>query len=446
MKTYEKSNKLEKHIQNKILINKYKMRKEDFTRKRKIEYEDIIHFTLNKRGLSLNMEIHKFEKETGKLKKISKSGLCQQRKKIAPGLFKELNAGYIYNSYDNKDDYQTIKGYIVMAIDGMKIEVPDSEELREAYGVSVGQEGQRTSARALTSCIYDVVNNWVIDAQIDKYKASERELAKKHIEEMYNILHEEIDVSKIIIIFDRGYVSLEMINFLEELGIKYLFRMDKKKYAKEVGAMKTVDEEINIEITEKRLRDIKDIEVQEQLKKKGNIVSRVVKYELETKEIEILITNIAKEEFTTEEIGKMYFRRWNIELAYNIAKNKLEIQNFSGHSQIVVEQEFYAQMLMMNLAEDFKKDANSEINKTRKNGYKYDYQVNMNTLIGLLREKFVLILISMGLNRDKKSHEEYENLLEEIRSNLVPIRPDRKNPRKRYKGYNKYKKNLRRNS
>ena len=51
----------------------------------------------------------------------------------------------------------------------------------------------------------------------------------------------------------------------------------------------------------------------------------------------------------------IYYRRWKIELAYNIAKNKLELQNFTGQSKIVVKQEFYGQMLMLNIAEDLKK-------------------------------------------------------------------------------------------
>ena len=101
---------------------------------------------------------------TGSMKEVSKSALCQQRKKIDPAIFKELNSDYIKNSYDNPEDYKTLKGYIVMAIDGMKIEIPDVEELRKEYGTSKGREGQRTSARALTSCLYDVVNNQIIEA------------------------------------------------------------------------------------------------------------------------------------------------------------------------------------------------------------------------------------------------------------------------------------------
>lgn len=446
MITYDKVKKLRIKINSKELSGKYKYSKKYFTRNRKISYKDIIYFTLNKRGLSLKMEMNKFKDMTGKMEDVSKSALCQQRKKINPEIFKELNSDYIKNSYDNPRDYKTVKGYIVMAIDGMKIEVPDSKELREEYGTSQGKEGQRTSARALTSCLYDVVNNWVIDAQIDKLKGSERELAKRHIAELVMTLTGEIELEKVIILFDRGYPSIEMIYLLQEIGIKYIFRGKISSYRKEIEKMKTEDEEIEIKITEKKIKSVKEKEVKEKLRKRGKIETRLVKYQLETGEEEILITNLEEEEFEREEIGKLYFRRWNIELAYNISKNKLELQNFSGQSKIVVEQEFYGQMLMLNIAEDFRKDANEGIEKKKENGYKYDYQVNMNTLIGLLRERFILILISMAINNDEKSQKEYDELIEEIRKELVPIRPGRKNERKEYKGYNKYKKNYRRNS
>ena len=394
MKSYDKLGKMRYKISTRELKEKYRSSNKYFTRERKIKFDDVIYFTLNKRGLSLKMEMKKFEDMTGSMKDVSKSALCQQREKIDPGIFKELNSDYIRNSYDNPEDYKTLKGYIVMAIDGMKIEIPDVEELRKEYGTSQGRERKRTSARALTSCLYDVVNNWVIDAQIDRFNASERELAKNHIVvEMVITLVDEIDIEKTIIIFDRGYPSIDMIHVLNEAKIKYLFRAPNNNYKKEISNMKKEDEEVSIEITKSRMKNISDLKRREKLEKQKTIETRFVKYKLKTGEKELLITNLSQEEFTGEELGELYFKRWNIELAYNIAKNKLEIQNFSGQSKVIIEQEFYAQMLMLNIAEDLRKEANERVTAKQENGYKYDYQVNMNTLIGRLRERFILILL-----------------------------------------------------
>ncbi len=446
MEAYEKINELTNKINEERTLIKGRRSLKDFTRSRKIHFEDLIFFTLNKRGMSLKMEMNTFAENTGKMEDVSKSAICQQRKKLNPIVFKELNEDYIRNSYDNAKDYNTYKGYIVTAIDGMKIEVPDVEELRREFGVAKGKKEQRTCARALTSCIYDVVNNWVIDAKIDKYNTSERKMAKEHIYEMIRILSENVDTRKIIIIFDRGYPSLEMMQVLIKAGIKFLFRTSASKYNKEIEKMKGVDEEVKIEATKSRIKNIEDEEMREELKQRGAIEVRFVKNVLDTGETEILITNLTREEFKTEEIGELYFKRWKIELAYNIAKNRLDIQNFSGQSKIVIEQEFYAQMLMLNIAEDLRKEANKKIKAGTEQRRRYDYKVNMNTLVGMLRKKFIIILTKISTEKTEEAKEEYRKLIKEIEKDIIPIRPGRKNARKKYKGYNKYKKNYRRSS
>lgn len=449
MKTYDKIEQVKERIIDVELLKIAKTKNKYFTRERKIKFSDILFFTLNKRGLSLKMEMNNFEEIVGKFGEVSESALCQQRKKIDPVAFKILNKEYIQNSYENERDYKTLKGYIVTAIDGTILELPNVESLKKEYGVAQGKEEQRISVRAQGSCLYDVVNNWVIDAQISKSNTSERELAKIHVKKLNEILEEigkkEI-IEKIIIIFDRGYPSIEMIYMLEQIGIKYLFRAKKLSLAKEFEKMNSEDEEIKIELTSKRISGINDSKIRNQLREIQSLKSRFVKYELNTGETELLITNLDKSEFNTQELGELYYERWKIELSYNVAKNKLELENFSGQSKLVVEQEFYAQMLMMNIAEDLRKEANQKVKAGKEQGCKYDYKVNMNVLIGLMRKKFVYILIQMALNHDKKAAKEYDEMIELMSKSLVPIRPNRSNDRNRYKGYNKYKTNMRRNS
>lgn len=51
---------------------------------------------------------------------------------------------------------------------------------------------------------------------------------------------------KFILIFDRGYPSLEFIYYLNKLGVKYLFRIRNISYASEKKNMKTNDELVNL--------------------------------------------------------------------------------------------------------------------------------------------------------------------------------------------------------
>ena len=449
MKTYDKIKEIKEKILDEKLLKIARTKEKYFTRERKIKFSDILFFMLNKRGLSLKMEMSNFEDIADKFGNVSESALCQQRKKIDPVAFKILNKEYIKNSYESEEDYKTLKGYIVTAIDGTILELPNVENLKKEYGVAQGKEGQRDCTRAQGSCLYDVMNNWVIDSQINKSNTSERELAKKHVRNLEEILDEmgktEL-IKKMIIIFDRGYPSIEMIYMLEQIGIKYLFRAKKCSLSNEFEKMTGKDEEVEIELSSKRISRVKDVDIRQKLREIKVIKSRLVKHELNTGETELLITNLNNEEFNTQEMGELYYERWKVELAYNVAKNKLELENFSGQSKLVVEQEFYAQMLMMNIAEDLRKEANKKIGTGKEQGCKYDYKVNMNVLIGLMRRKFVYILIQMALNHDKKAAKEYDEMIDLMSKSLIPIRPNRSNERNRYKGYNKYKTNMRRNS
>ena len=60
--------------------------------------------------------------------------------------------------------------------------------------------------------------------------------------------------------------------------------------------------------------------------------------------------------------------------------------------------------------------------------------------------QFIKIVIAMTEEQSAEATEEYYLLFKEIQKNLIPIRENRKNDRNKYKGYNKYKQNLRRNS
>lgn len=433
MKTYDRIKNIRKELKSKEMIELGKLNSKSFTRNRKMGFEDYIWFILNKRGITLKMEIENYIEKMNK-EKISESAICQQRKNLNPIIFKKLNESYVKNIYENENN-ATIKGYLVLAIDGTDLEIPNVQKLKIEYGEAKNRKENRTTAKATASCIYDTLNDIILTSNISKYKTSERELARIGIEEILEI----IKGKKVIIIFDRGYPSIELMNYLEMLGIKYLIRLNKIRYQKEIKLMNSKDEKVDIEMRSNRIIYIKDEKIREKLKRDKKYTMRVIKYSLE-KEEELLATNL--EEFSREEIGELYFKRWSIETAYNISKNKLNIENISGQSTTIVEQEFYASILMQNIIADIKKEANEKLQKskrTEKN--KYEYKINTNILIGKLRKNFIEIMLDLSEEGDKK----YNQLIEEIQKELVPIRPNRKNPRKKLSYRLKYSQNQKRN-
>lgn len=82
-----------------------------------------------------------------------------------------------------------------------------------------------------------------------------------------------------------------------------------------------------------------------------------------------------------------------METKYDELKNKLAIENFSGHTRKAIEQDFYATMYLSNIAAAAYWEAQAVVEAERADkDNKYDYQVNVNHEIGVLRDRFILAL------------------------------------------------------
>ena len=82
---------------------------------------------------------------------------------------------------------------------------------REIFG-NEGNQHKRKIARALLSGIYNIENHFFLDVEIDRVDSNETKLAKRNIEAIQEIIKK----NKEIIIFDRGYPSIDLFNWLEK--------------------------------------------------------------------------------------------------------------------------------------------------------------------------------------------------------------------------------------
>jgi hypothetical protein len=77
---------------------------------------------------------------------------------------------------------------------------------------------------------------------------------------------------------------------------------------------------------------------------------RLARVELDTGEIEVLITSVLDETAVPEAAFKaLYHQRWGVEGDYRHLKSRLQLPNFTGLSPTVVEQDIHARILTKNL-------------------------------------------------------------------------------------------------
>jgi hypothetical protein len=113
-----------------------------------------------------------------------------------------------------------------------------------------------------------------------------------------------------IIVFDRGYSSIEFARFLEKNSIKYLFRLSSNDYKKEKKLMTKRDESVKLMHTLPRLAKIKrnHPKVMEELKMKGYTNTRIISFGLLSDNEIVLMTNLSFE-INSKKIEELYFKR-----------------------------------------------------------------------------------------------------------------------------------------
>lgn len=405
----------------------------DFTRNRKIKARDIIMYNFNNRGKTNKMELYDFINEYD-LNSISSPGFLKQREKLDPIIFKILNERSLADFYNKfPDEVKDYKGYILCAIDGSDCEVPNSKETRRRYKPVNSKAYDRVARIKLSNC-YDVLNKRVMDTEVEEYKHSETELAKRHIYLTSNY----IENYECIYIMDRGYFSLELLYDFTKEGILFVMRLKKAFLKKEQKMMKSNDEEVEIQYQYDRNRHYKDIypELYWFYEKGNKIKIRLVNIELPTGEIETIMTNLPFEKFSSDDIKNIYQKRWGIETSYHELKESMQITNISSSKDVIIKQEIYSQMMVYNIIQSIIIEAESRINQKK---YKHKMKINFNMAVGHTKRMFVKLLIEEDREKSMKM---YDDLIERYLENLVPIIKDRHYERKQY-SKNKYSINKR---
>lgn len=395
-----------------IFMCETRMKPTYFTRQgnNKLDFKSTILFSLNFVKKSMQIELDAFFNKFNLADvSISKQGYSEARKKISPFAFVKLTNAVVSWFYED-NTFNTFGGYRLCAIDGTVLELNNTENLRSHYGYA--ENKTITYARARASCIYDLENDLILTSKIVPYRSGEREIAKDMIRDLV-----QIGLKNDLILFDRGYPSRGFIAFLEEQGIKYLMRCQKTTM-KEIVKAKEANQIIKI------------------ANNKQLITVRVLRFQLDSGEEEILVTNLIEEGIDTFEFKALYFRRWGIESKYNELKNKLQIENFTGSTSIAVEQDFYTSIYLSNMVSLIKREANDSISQQgKRKKLKHEYKANTNVIIGKLRDYMVLLLLETC---PQKQNEMFTNMMKVIVRNKTPIRAGRKYHRNMTLTSNKY--------
>lgn len=351
--------------------------KNHFVRKRKLSLFQVIMYLLYTSKASMFQNLSRIREYLGNLDfpDISKQALSKARQFINPALFKELYYLSVDLFYKQLPSRKLWNGYHLFAIDGSKIELPNSKSNFEFFGEMFGYpDPNRRFTMGLGSIVYDVLDDYIVHASFQRYLASERSAALEHLHNL-----EDLNIyQNSVVIFDRGYYSEDMFRYCVEHQHLCLMRLKQ-----------------NYNIAKKCSGEIITVLPGNEKDRTEDTKIRVIEVILNDGTKEYLATNLFDSHISQQMFRELYFYRWPVETKYKELKSRLAIEEFSGATTTSVLQEFYINVLLSNLSSLIKIQVDEEIQITAKSTNKYRYQANRAFIIGRIKTIVPKILCNL---------------------------------------------------
>ena len=409
-----------------------------FTQARKISLLDVILFYTFRNCETTNKDISALYSKIEK-PRSSKQAMFKAINKLNPDTIPLIIREFACDFYLNQE-YKTLDGYIVLACDGTKLDLPRTQEMKERFGGSLNIHVKDTSQikkpQATCSVLVDVLNHIVLDAQIDSYNTSELPLLYKHLENCRGVLKNK----KVIILCDRYYGSAEFFLYCRLYGYHYLVRSKSYMYKDKVAKVKE-DGDISIEITHTWQRRLKRDDCREHASDQPVLDMRIVKNHYEYFQTDkrfhkepitvnsIYITDLSRDTHPKDTIVGLYHtQRWDVETAYFGIKNHLEAERFNSGKYNIVINEIYGKILCYSICGLIYNNADDlMINKRPAEGMetRYDYLPNMKYICDTIRldQRFLQCFINLKSDEEKEKY--FSELLHDCSRNVVPVRTGR---------------------
>lgn len=368
----------------------------DFTRVRKLPFSRLMFLCLNYITKPTFTEaLHFFINVIGVDYFVSQQSVSEARQKIRYQAFQEL-----FERMRDKmlkiEDLDLFHGYRLFAIDGTTVQLKNVPEVKEHFGAKTPCEGE---VFARMSMIFDVLNEFIVDAELVPFQKGERQMAVEGVKRTSG------QTGICLYLMDRGYWSPELYAEIIESGNAFLARVPNGVTTE----IRSGAERVSIEYQGKTYR------------------LRCKRFVLISGETETLVTNLTEDELSAAEMEELYHLRWGIETKYNELKNDLAISTLPGKTYNSVMQDFYATLVVSNLATLASYDAQVEIDcKQQGKNNKYNYKPNKSVILSTLKDH---LIASVSLDNPLKKAYHMAIIQRTLSARPNPGRPGRSAPR-----------------
>jgi DDE family transposase len=303
---------------------------------------------------SLQNALNKVFQALGKLRLTpTNSALCQARQKISPELFVHLHQTArddFYQLYEEDDEVLTWRGHRVLAYDGTALNLPNTPDLQKAFSIQRNQKGAQ-GVQALAGVLYDVRNDIAIGAQLGPHQAEKNFLL--------NDLWSWTKPGDLIVM-DRLFDDYAIVSTAKRDRREVLIRCRRNSAAtiKEFAASEETERIVTLQMP----KTSKTREYVSQNNLPESVTVRLIKFRLESGEVEVLLTTLCdRRRYPTAEFKEVYHWRWNEEGFFDRIKNIFEVERFSGFSETAIKQDFFGVIFLATLESILTKGPQAEL-------------------------------------------------------------------------------------
>ena len=389
----------------------------DFSRNRKISFKTFIGITLNSGGCTMSKELldyFDFNSDTPTV-----SAYTQQRAKVLPEAFE-----FLFKSFtaDNIIMENTFHGYKLIACDGSNLTIATNPN-DASTSWACNQHGD-TANHLHLNAFYDLRNRIYLDAIVQK--ASEYQEVRACVD-----MVERSTIENVLLIADRGYENYNIMAHIINKGWEFVIR------AKDVNSNGIAsgldlpecgefDRDITLTFSRKQTKATKEAGYrfmpQNQIfdylplgsDDTYSLKFRIVRLAIGEGAYEVVLTNLDRDHFQANDLKEIYKMRWGIETSFRELKYAIGLTSFHAKKVDYIKQEIFARLLLYNYCELITTHVIQKAEKPDKTK-----QVNFTIAIYICREYL----------RQKRQLSP-PDVIKLIEKNILPVRPNRKDPRK----------------
>lgn len=391
----------------------------DFSRHRKLPFHRLAKALIGMEGNSLSHEMlncFHFSTDTP-----SVPALIQQRAKLLPEampfLFSEVVKAFPCR--------KNMDGYRLIACDGSDLRYPANPS--DADNFFQADEHARGYNLLHLNALYDLYSKRYVDAIIQPRRCADE------IGAFVTMIDRFPADEKVIFTADRGYESYNVMAHIIEKGMRFLIRVKNPRssgilYNLKLPENTRFDRPFHLELTKKQTNQVKANPDHYRFIPKASrfdfcdlhhchfypLVFRVVAVEIMPGCFEYLVTNLAASSFPPPKLKELYCLRWGIETSFRDLKYTVGLSGFHSKRAEFISQEVFARLILYNLCELVASHA-----ALFKRSVSHVYQLNFSAAVHIFRHAFFLA-----------PDEPPPDVVALIRKSLLPVRPNRSDPRK----------------